>query len=319
MFNKIITFLKEWTLPVAIIGGAALYVIFAFVPALDRASRIFTPVIDAIFPLFLFLVLFTTFCRIDFHRMRPVRWHLWVGLIQLLFIVAPVLLILYFELTGKALTMMECLLMTMIAPCASAAPVVTSRLEGDLEQMTTYVFVSNLATAVLIPLVFPLIDPAVDMPFWRSVFAILQRVAVVLLLPMLLAYLVKHLAPRLLRAIVGHPNASFYFWGCSLVIVSGTTVRNIVRSDAAPVFLVAIAVVSLIACLVQFATGRYIGHYTGHAIETGQALGQKNTAFAIWIAGMYLNPLSTVGPGCYILWQNFINSLEIWQHDRKKP
>ena len=37
-------------------------------------------------------------------------------------------------------------------------------------------------------------------------------------------------------------------------------------------------------------------------------LGQKNTAFAIWIASAYLNPLSTVGPGCYILWQNIIDT-----------
>jgi len=30
----------------------------------------------------------------------------------------------------------------------------------------------------------------------------------------------------------------------------------------------------------------------------------------------FLNPLSSVGPGCYILWQNIINSIEIWQHRR---
>ena len=49
----------------------------------------------------------------------------------------------------------------------------------------------------------------------------------------------------------------------------------------------------------------------GEAQRQGGA--QKNTAFAIWIASAYLNPLSTVGPGCYILWQNIINSVEIWQ------
>ncbi|MDD2603048.1 MAG: transporter, partial [Prevotella sp.] len=41
-------------------------------------------------------------------------------------------------------------------------------------------------------------------------------------------------------------------------------------------------------------------------------LGQKNTSFAIWVATAFLNPLSSVGPGCYILWQNIINSVEIW-------
>jgi BASS family bile acid:Na+ symporter len=31
------------------------------------------------------------------------------------------------------------------------------------------------------------------------------------------------------------------------------------------------------------------------------------------MAYTYLNPLSSVGTGCYILWQNIINSIEIWQ------
>ncbi|MBR2231049.1 MAG: transporter, partial [Prevotella sp.] len=69
-------------------------------------------------------------------------------------------------------------------------------------------------------------------------------------------------------------------------------------------------------CVVQFAVGRFIGHYFHHTQEAGQALGQKNTAFAIWMAYTYLNPLASVGPGCYILWQNIVNSVEIWHHDK---
>jgi BASS family bile acid:Na+ symporter len=28
---------------------------------------------------------------------------------------------------------------------------------------------------------------------------------------------------------------------------------------------------------------------------------------------MYLNPVASVGAGCYVLWQNIINSLEIYE------
>lgn len=73
-----------------------------------------------------------------------------------------------------------------------------------------------------------------------------------------------------------------------------------------------------ILCLMQFAVGRFIGHYFDSTVNAGQALGQKNTAFAIWIAYTYLNPLSSVGPGCYILWQNIINSIEIWAHEHRQ-
>jgi BASS family bile acid:Na+ symporter len=49
----------------------------------------------------------------------------------------------------------------------------------------------------------------------------------------------------------------------------------------------------------------------------GQAMGQKNTAFAIWISSAWLHPLAAVGPGFYILWQNAFNSLEIWHHEKQ--
>ena len=110
-------------------------------------------------------------------------------------------------------------------------------------------------------------------------------------------------------------DLSYYLWGCSLLIVSGTTMKNILHADASVGFLLLIAILVLVVCLVQFAVGRHIGHYFNSTINAGQALGQKNTAFAIWIAYTYMNPLSTVGPGCYILWQNIINSIEIWYYD----
>ena len=142
----------------------------------------------------------------------------------------------------------------------------------------------------------------------------LYEVFIVLIVPMLLAYVVKHHFHRLHRRIISIRDLGYYLWACSLMIVTGTTVRNIVHAQASLLLLSAIALLGLLVCIVQFAVGRYIGHYFHHTQEAGQALGQKNTAFAIWLASTYLSPLSSVGPGCYILWQNIINSFEIWQH-----
>ena len=101
------------------------------------------------------------------------------------------------------------------------------------------------------------------------------------------------------------------------MIVTGTTVKNIVHAQATLLLLGSIAMLGLLLCVIQFAVGRFIGHYFGRAQEAGQGLGQKNTAFAIWMAYTYLTPLASVGPGCYILWQNIINSIEIWQERRR--
>ncbi|MBR1687326.1 MAG: transporter [Prevotella sp.] len=309
----IVRLLKDWTLPVAMGTGAAAYLLFAFAPPLDAAARFFDPIFSAILPLFMFLILFVTFCKVDFRKLIPVQWHLWVSVFNVLFVAISVGLVLGFGMTGESLVLMEALLMCIISPGATAAAVVTQKLGGNLEQMTTYTFISNFITALLVPVCFPAIEKTADITFWAAFAKILYEVGIVLLVPMLMAYVVKHYMHRLHRKIVSVKDLSYYMWGCSLMIVSGTTVKNIVHAETSAALLLAIALLGLVLCIVQFAVGRFIGHYFGRTVEAGQALGQKNTAFAIWMAHTYLNPLSTVGPGCYILWQNIINSVEIWQ------
>ena len=324
---RLIQFLKDWTLPVAMGLGAMFYLIFAFVPQLDGAAQFFAPVMEAILPLFMFLVLFVTFCKVDFHKMRPVWWHLWVSIFNLLFvaIVMAVILMLPRAVANSSLftfhsslILLEALLMCIISPCATAAAVVTQKLGGSLEETTTFTFLSNFMTVLLVPLCFPMIEKSADITFMAAFVKILYQVMILLVVPMGLAYVVKHYMHRLHRKIVAVRDLSFYLWGCSLMIVTGTTVKNIVHAEASLWLLMAIALLGLVLCVVQFAVGRFIGHYFGRTQEAGQALGQKNTAFAIWLGVTYLNPLSSVGPGCYILWQNIINSIEIWQERKNK-
>lgn len=298
--------------------GAAAYLVFAFTPGLEEAAAFFDPVFAAILPAFMFLVLFVTFCKVDFRKLRPVAWHFWTGLFQLIFIAALMGLMLGFSMAGDSLVLLEAILMCVICPCATAAAVVTQKLGGSLEQMTTYTFLSNFLTALLVPVCFPMIEKGADITFMAAFLKILHEVFIVLIVPMLLAYVVKHHMHRLHAWIISINDLSYYLWGCSLMIVTGTTVKNIVNAESTVALLLAIALLGLVMCVVQFAVGRYIGHFFNHAQESGQALGQKNTAFAIWLSSTYLNPLSSVGPGCYILWQNIINSIEIWQHRKYK-
>ena len=71
-------FLKDWTLPVAIAVGTIVYLLFYFVPQLDVAGDTLGDIVDTIFPMMVFCTLFSTFCRIDFHQMKPHRWHIGV-------------------------------------------------------------------------------------------------------------------------------------------------------------------------------------------------------------------------------------------------
>ena len=313
--SNILHFIKNWTLPISMSIGAVAYLVFYYVPALEGASQWFAPFFNSILPLFMFLILYVTFCKVDFKKLAPVKWHFWTTACQLLFVVSNVGAILFFHISGKQLILLESVLACIISPCAAAAAVVTLKLGGNLEQMTTYTFLSNLLCALLIPICFPLIEPASQMTFWGAFSLIMQKVCLVLVVPMLLALLTKSL-PQLRRFhqwLIHIPDLSFYLWGCSLMIVTGTTLKNIFHAGTSVLFLLLIGFSGLVLCLLQYGVGRYIGRFFGTSIESGQGLGQKNTAFAIWIATTYLHPLSTVGPGCYILWQNIINSIEIWK------
>ena len=320
--DRVITFVKNWTLPVAIAIGSAAYLIFYWVPALDMLGNRLAPVFDFIFPLSVFLTLLTTFCKVDFHQMRPHRWHVGVLVAQLL-LVAVVRFICWqldsnnpsSHLTDKLLW--EAMLTCIIGPSASAAPVVAGKLGGNISTMTTYTLVSALASALLIPLVFPMLEQTAHVDFFAAFFIILHKVAIVLLLPLVLGWSIQHYLPSLQRPIAAMPNLSFYCWSVSLAITTGITVKNIIHSNATFALLVAIAVATLLLCFVQFVIGRTIGRHLGEEINAGQALFQKNTALSIWVAYMYLNPVSSVGAGCYVLWQNIINSVELW-HKRRE-
>ena len=311
MVKTIVRFLKNWTLPVSMGLGTLLYFLFAFTPELEEASRFFEPIFDEILPLFMFLILFVTFCKVDFHQMRLEPWHFWISLFQILFVLIIVGIILFATDPNDTNTkiMWEGILCCVIAPCAAAAAVVTTKLGGNLNSMTTFTFLSNFVTALMIPIVFPLVEKSAHISFLTAFWIILQRVALILVVPLLMGWFVKHHMHRLHRRIISIPDLGFYFWGISLAIVTGTTVKNIVNSHSPVILLLLIAAVSLLLCFVQFMVGKYVGRFFQSTIEAGQALGQKNTAFAIWIAYTYLNPVASVGPGCYII---FDYILKFW-------
>ena len=315
--KKIIRFLKDWTLPVAIAVGTVVYLLFYLVPFLDGAGDALGQVVDTIFPFMVFSTLFSTYCRIDFHQMRPHRWHVGVLLAQVVLVALNVWMIFRVEADPEQKLLWESVLTCIIGPAATAAPVVTAKIGGNINTMTAYVVISAFASALMIPAAFPLLERGVSAGFWEMFFIILQKLAMVLVAPLVLGWCVQHYAKRLCAWIVSIPDLSFYLWAAQLAVTSGVTVRNIVHSDAALRTLLMIAVLSLILCLALFLIGRWIGSRLGDEINGGQASFQsfqKNTALSIWVAYTYLNPMASVGAGCYVLWQNIINSLELWQY-----
>ncbi len=76
------------------------------------------------------------------------------------------------------------------------------------------------------------------------------------------------------------------------------------------------AITAALICVVQFAVGRYIGGKCGDKVSAAQGLAQKNTVLGIWMALNYLLPVSSIGPAAYIIWQNLVNSWQLFRKTR---
>ena len=297
--------------------GTIVYLLFYFVPQLDAAGDALGEVVDTVFPMMVFCTLFSTFCRIDFHQMKPHRWHVGVLAAQVLLVALNVWIIFYVEASPGQKILWESVLTCIIGPAATAAPVVTAKIGGNINTMTAFVVLSSFASALMIPAVFPLLERGSHLTFFSAFIIILEKLAIVLILPLALGWFMQHFAKKACAWIVSIPDLSFYLWSAQLSVTSGVTVRNIVHSSAGLNVLLMIAVMSLILCFSLFLIGRSIGRHLGDELCGGQALFQKNTALSIWVAYTYLNPVASVGAGCYVLWQNIVNSIELWSYRRK--
>lgn len=316
---KIINFLKQWTLPSAIMLGTLLYLIFANVGPLVPIGITLQPYIEGSLPYLIFLILYVSFCKIKLKEMIPHMWQVWLMIIWL------VICLLF--VAGIALSddydnklIYEGLLMCVLCPTASAAPVITEKLGGSMGEITTFIIVANIACSICAPLFFPFIDDTQTGQFLVSFLIILRRVFNVLILPLFFAFLSRKIFPGFVQRMNNIKNLAFYIWGVNLAIITGVTVRNIVNSDNLSSYaLIMMIILPAILTLFLFFTGKAVGSKYNDTVTAGQALGQKNTIVGIWLATAVFNiPLAAVAPGAYVIWQNTFNAWQLWREGKKK-
>lgn len=292
--KKMMQSIRSCVLPLAMLTGGVFYGFF---------SRFSTAI-----PYFIFTMLLLTFCKLAPKDVKFKKLHLWLILIQILGSIAVYLIVSLFD-TVTAQGAFICVL----APTAMAAAVITGMLGGNVAFLTSYVLVSNIGTALAAPVIFSFMGPNTEMPFTDSFIYICREVMPLLILPLLAAWTIRAAAPPLHRALLKINPVTFYLWAFSLTIVTGRTVKFLSEQQNPDYTTeISLAAIALAICLAQFKAGKYIGNRYGERIAAGQGLGQKNTILAIWMSQMYLNPVASVGPASYVLWQNIVNSYQLW-------
>ena len=283
-------------MPVGMVVGALLY--YPITAFDDWSGGISTP-------FFIFSMLFCTFCRVNIREMKPSWLHLWLMVAQVVATVA-----IYALLRPLGETVAQGGMICALAPMAMGAVVIAGMLGAKVETMATHSLICNIAIAFIAP---PLIS------MWGNgsctIAEILARVTPLLIAPFVVAQLCRWLTPRFAGWIGSHAMLSFYLWLLSLMVIMGKTTHFIIESGIEYLTTeIILAAVALVVCLAQFGFGRWLGRRYGDEPAGGQALGQKNTVLAIWLAQSFLNPLACVAPTAYIVWQNIVNSYQIYKH-----
>ena len=344
--RRISTFIDRYALIIAMLIGAVGY------PWFRHLSWLMPPLIC--------LMLFFTFCKINPLDLRLRKWHGIVLAVQMvltvvvyygLLAIGEGLLSKGYGLTeGDIALVAQGLMVCVIMPTATAAPIIAGKLGGSIQNLTTFSLLSNIATAVIVPAFLPVVHTEVGIEFVAAMLMILRRVTPMLLGPFVAAWLLRLVyewyykqkgTPRRFTLSKRWASMPFYLWILLLIVLISQITYTLLTQEYSGWAIVALCGGSLVACLLQFMLGRWIGYRfpaTSHGadyqdilinpaaaaysiaqksrITAGQAFGQKNTALGIWMAQMYLHPLSSIGPAAYIIWQNLLNSYQLWNAGR---
>jgi BASS family bile acid:Na+ symporter len=259
-------------------------------------------------------MLLLTFCKIRLSEIKFHIAHLWLLLIQLAGSTG-----IYLLLAPYNLIVAQGAMLCILTPTATAAAVITGMLGGNVGFLTAYTLFCNIAVAMVAPVLFSFTGSHAEMPFLQSVWVIFQKVFPLLILPLFISFTLQKWFPKAQKVLLSIPKMSFYLWVAALTVVTGITVNFTLQhrhdNNNAEIGLF---VASLVICCLQFYTGRRIGRHYGDPVSSGQGLGQKNTILAIWMAQTYLHPLTALAPAGYILWQNIINSYQLYLKGKKK-
>lgn len=314
--------LKNWTLPIAMLCGVAGYFLLADVAVLAPVKQMVKTTVGFITPTLIFAQLLLSFCKVEPKELLPRGWHVWLLLFQAFSCCTIAAVLTIWPMSHAMRQILEGAMVCLICPTATAGVVITGKLGGNTSSLVTYTLLSNVLAAVLVPVAFPLVEPHAGLTFAAACLKILGKVFPLLLAPFFLALIFREWMPRVHRFLLSYSWLAFYLWAVALIIVTAQTTQSLINSPANVGTKILIAVGGLVACAVQFLIGKKVGNAYNDRISGGQALGQKNTVLAVWMACAYLDPVSSLGPGSYVIWQNSFNSWQLWKKrraDEKRP
>lgn len=285
--------IKSWILPISIVGGCITH---EWIDYLTPISLVL-----------LFCMLLITYCRINPRDLKFDKVHFIMLAVQMAMAAIVYALFIIFDETVAV-----GLFMCVFIPTATAAPIVTGLLGGDIVRVATYSLLCNFVVALIGPAILAAIGDNYNISFVDSFTRICIKVIPLLIGPMVVAFSLRKFWRKAHIVISNHQSISFYLWAVALFIVVGSSVSFIIERfswNIAPT-IIYLTIGSALVCVVQFYVGRQLGQRCGEPISVAQSLAQKNTILAIWMTLTFLDPITSIAPAAYMAWHNLFNS---WQ------
>lgn len=139
----------------------------------------------------LFLMLFLSYTKIKPSEIRLKYTHgimfavQWVLGILAYFVIEPFDRLIAIGVSALILT-----------PTATAAAVITGMLGGNIAFVTTYMIVSNIAIALIGPVLIGAVHPDMGGSYWSMVLAIFGKVSALLVLPLVIVWTLRYALPK---------------------------------------------------------------------------------------------------------------------------
>ena len=292
--------------------GICLYVVAHALHLPDAVKTTINNGIKIVQPALIFSMLYLSFCKIDFNQLRLRPWHGFLLLFQIGMMGVLSVVLRYLPHSNFYL-IVECLLACIICPTATASVVIVEKLKGNPATLLMYNILINLSVAVTVPVFIPIFMQG-EVGFLETFKAIVAQVCPVLMIPLILARLTDRFLPTLRDKIRQVKDLAFYLWMVALALAMATATRAFAHTAIDGTTLLGIMGITAAACLMQFFIGRKIGKPFGDSISAGQALGQKNTVFVIWLAYTFMDPICAVAGGFYSIWHNTVNSWQLYKN-----
>ena len=293
--------IRPYVLPIAIVLGLLFHT--------------WCGLIKVIVPYLVFSILLLNFAAVDVKKLRFSKMDVWLMMYQIVVSIG-----MYYLLTALNVNeiVAQGVLVGVICPVAASVVVISCMLGANRETVTSYTIIGNLMVAVMAPIYFSFIGTNQEMTFLTSFLMIFKKIGTVIALPFFVALIGQNFLPKVNDFFCKIKELSFYLWAMALTITLGQTIDFMfLKGKENMSAIVRLGIASVVFCAIQFGLGKFIGYKYGDIIAGGQLLGQKNSAMGIWMANTYLNPLSSIFPAMYSVWQNLFNSIQLWWHDKK--